>query len=109
MFLEDGGKMIKKAKNSDAAWDIQEKYEGKPHGWIQWKGTDVCMDVYCACGHHSHIDDEFCYHVKCPKCGVVYFCNGHIELIQIEEEPDSCVCVDVSGISRRENEETERI
>lgn len=30
-------------------------YEG-PTGFIQWKGTDVCMDVYCKCGYHSHID-----------------------------------------------------
>lgn len=22
----------------------------KPHGWIQWKGTDVCVDIYCKCG-----------------------------------------------------------
>ena len=56
-----------------------------PHGWIQWKGTDVCMDVYCKCGYHSHVDGEFGYFVKCPKCGQVYECNGHIELIPIEE------------------------
>jgi hypothetical protein len=49
----------KKALNKDHAWKIQEKYTGLPHGWIQWKGTNVCMDVYCACGHHSHIDAKF--------------------------------------------------
>lgn len=79
---------MKKAKNSDEAWKIQEMYEDKPHGWIQWKGTDVCMDVQCACGYHSHIDEEFVYHVQCPKCKRVYFCNGHIELIELEEPPD---------------------
>ena len=30
----------KKAKNSNEAWELQETYEGKPHCWIQWKGTD---------------------------------------------------------------------
>lgn len=82
---------MKVAKNREAAWDIQERHAGEPHGWIQWKGTDVCMDIYCECGHHSHIDAEFAYSVKCPKCGAVYMCNGHIELIKLEEEPDTCV------------------
>lgn len=41
------------------------------HGWIQWKGTDVCMDVHCKCGEHSHLDAEFAYYIKCPKCGSI--------------------------------------
>jgi hypothetical protein len=83
--------MSKKAKNREAAWELQEMYEGKPHGGVQWKGTDVCMDIHCKCGCHSHIDASFAYNVKCPNCGTVYACNGHIELIELEEEPDSCV------------------
>ena len=79
------------AINSDEAWEIQETYQGKPNGWIQWKGTSVCMDIHCKCGCHSHIDAKFAYHVKCPKCGTVYMCNGHIELIELKEEPSDCV------------------
>ena len=74
----------KKAKNDDEATKIQETYEGKPHGWIQWKGTDVCMDVFCKCDYSLHIDSWFAYYIKCPKCGTVYQCNPHIELIEIE-------------------------
>lgn len=85
--------MCKTAKDKDVAWDIQDKKIGQPHGWVQWKGTEVCMDVYCECGHHSHVDAAFTYHIKCPKCGIVYFCNGHIEFIKLETEPDSCVIV----------------
>ena len=81
----------KKAKNKDEAWKMQETYKGKPHGWIQWKGTDVCMDVHCKCGKHLHFDQDFLYHVECGHCGAVYMCNGHIELIEIEEKPDGCV------------------
>lgn len=84
---------MKVAKNSDEAWNIQETYKGRPHGWVQWKGTDVCMDVYCKCGKHSHVDAEFAYYVKCPSCGAVYMCNGHIELIEIKEEPENCVVI----------------
>lgn len=81
----------KKALNADEAWKIQETYSGKPHGWIQWKGTEVCMDVHCKCGEMFHIDADFAYHVKCPSCGTVYMCNGHIELVELEQEPESCV------------------
>lgn len=84
---------MKSAKDKLEAWLIQDKKEGQPHGWIQWKGTDVCMDIHCKCGCHSHVDAEFAYHVKCPECGAVYFCNGHIEFIELEIEPDSCVAV----------------
>jgi ribosomal protein S27E len=81
----------KKAANTEEAGKVQERYEGKPHGWIQWKGTSVCMDIHCKCGHHSHIDADFAYNVKCPKCGTVYHCNPHVELIELENEPSSSV------------------
>ncbi len=81
----------KKAKNSTAAWDMQECFSGKPHGWIQWKGTNVCMDIHCKCGALAHVDSDFAYHVKCAHCGTVYMCNGHIELIELEEEPQNFV------------------
>lgn len=81
----------KKAPNMKAAWDIEERFKELPHGWVQWKGTDVCMDVHCKCGHLFHIDAEFAYAVKCPACGTPYACNGHIELIELETEPDNCI------------------
>jgi hypothetical protein len=84
-------KKMKKAKNSDEAWNIQETYSGQPHGWLQWKGTNVCMDFYCKCGYHSHIDDDFTYNIRCPACKTVYHCNRHIEMIELEEEPDCVV------------------
>ena len=59
-----------------------------PYGWIQWKGTDVCMDVHCACGHHSHFDADFCYYVKCPACGKIYECDSNIKLLELNgKEP----------------------
>ena len=79
---------------SKDAYEVQERYDGKPHAWIQWKGTDVCMDVYCECGAHFHIDSDFAYHVECPACKKVYFCNGHIELIELKNKPDHCVVTD---------------
>ena len=49
--------------------------EGSPEGtyaFIQWKGTNVCMDFQCDCGHSQHIDAMFCYTVTCPGCGAVW-------------------------------------
>lgn len=40
--------------------------------FIQWKGTNVCLDFYCPCGVHSHLDEDFAYYVGCPGCGAVY-------------------------------------
>lgn len=76
----------KKAATRDEAWKIQETYEGQSHCWIQWKGTEVCMDFHCVCGNHSHIDELGVYFIKCQSCGKVFMTNGHIELIEITEE-----------------------
>ena len=83
-----------KVFNSEEAEKIEEKYEGKPRGFIQWKGTEVCMDIHCKCGNSSHIDDDFAYHVKCPKCNTVYRCNPNIELIEIEEKSNIDIFVE---------------
>ena len=56
-----------------------EKYS---YGLIQFRGTDICMDVHCKCGCHSHIDGCFVYFLECPECGVIYELNGRIELIE---------------------------
>jgi hypothetical protein len=79
---------MKIAKDADQAWQIEDKKENQPHAWIQWKGTDVCMDVYCECGSHSHIDGDFAYFIKCNNCGAIYSCNGHIEIIKLLKKPE---------------------
>jgi hypothetical protein len=40
--------------------------------FIQWKGTDVCLDFHCPCGADGHFDGYFAYHLRCPACGAVY-------------------------------------
>ena len=51
-----------------------------PHGWVQWKGTDVCVDLHCTCGAHLHHDGYFMYYIQCEECGQFYECDGHITL-----------------------------
>lgn len=88
---------MRHAKNRDQAMDMSIIGGPKPsHAHIQWKGTDVCMDVYCICGERGHVDGGFVYNVRCPCCGRVYFCNPMIELICLETEPETCV-VEMEG------------
>ena len=55
----------------DEAFDTSAKIE-RTHAFIQWKGTDVCMDFYCECGERCHVDDFFAYTVECPECKVIW-------------------------------------
>ena len=40
--------------------------------FIQWKGTDVCLDFSCVCGAQGHFDGDFAYGLRCFACGAVY-------------------------------------
>lgn len=52
--------------------------------FIQWKGTDVCLDFYCQCGAHCHLDGDFAYYVKCPHCGAIYEMGTQVIAKQVE-------------------------
>lgn len=56
-----------------------------PCAFIQWKGTDVCMDCYCVCGEQIHIDADFAYAVKCHHCNRVYEMSAMVEMREILE------------------------
>ena len=58
-------------EKSDLGFDLRTKLP-MTHAFIQWKGTDVCMDFRCDCGSNEHIDAMFVYFVKCHKCGTVW-------------------------------------
>lgn len=69
---------------------LQEAYEageknkmeyGEPLStFIQWKGTDVCMDWFCEEGHQNHIDADFAYEIECETCHKIYETGTMIEL-----------------------------
>ena len=56
-----------------------------PHGWIQWKGTMVCMDINCSCGQQSHIAEEFAYFVRCGHCGRLWAVCSNVHLVEVAE------------------------
>ncbi len=67
------------------AFDAHLKFDDRAHGFIQFKNTDICMDCYCECGYHFHVDGFFTGAVICPKCKTVYAPNCFVELIAVKE------------------------
>lgn len=63
----------------------RDNLPGEAHGWIQWKGTNVCIDLHCKCGAHMHFDGEFFYHFQCPHCGRKYAVGQNVALIELTE------------------------
>jgi hypothetical protein len=63
-----------------------KRFEGKARGWIQWKGTDACVDLHCVCGSHGHIDGYFLYHYQCAGCGRKYALGMNVPLIELTAE-----------------------
>lgn len=58
---------------SDNRWMLEPKEYGEPGSThIQWKGTAVCMDVYCTCGELIHFDTWFAYVIGCSECGAIF-------------------------------------
>lgn len=55
-------------------------------GRIQWKGTDVCIDIWCKCSESAHIDGDFFYHWRCPACGQWYATGERIKLLPMTDE-----------------------
>lgn len=58
-----------------------------PHGWVQWKGTSVCLDLHCKCGESSHFDGGFAYALRCPYCDQVYVMDGHVTAHPVDVSP----------------------
>ena len=80
-----------------------------PSGWIQWKGTAVCVDLYCTCGAHLHYDGDFMYYIQCAHCKQHYECDGHITLHPIPHDEIAAAGNDIcEPIPLRDEELTAR-
>lgn len=80
---------VKEWPRDPLAYDRSVPEPGEGHAWIQWKGTNVCMDVRCRCGAHGHVDAEFAYFYKCQGCGVTFCVGQTIRLYPIAEGSES--------------------
>ena len=53
---------------SDEKWFDLRADPDETNAFIQWKGTDVCLDFNCECGGTCHFDGYFAYVIECPHC-----------------------------------------
>lgn len=53
--------------------------------FIQYKGTDLCADIYCDCGKHLHVDDYFAYAVRCWKCKSIWELPQKVTAVKVTE------------------------
>ncbi len=67
-------------------FDSEVPEEGQGGAWIQWKGTNVCMDVHCRCGAHGHVDDEFTYFYRCAACKETFVVGAVVRLYPIAKD-----------------------
>ena len=56
--------------------------------FIQWKGTDICMDFWCDCGTKNHYDGYFAYYVQCKGCKQVYKLDTKVMMQKSELNKD---------------------
>lgn len=73
---------------------FQPENTGEAYGWLQWKGTDVCMDIHCTCGALGHLHGLFAYTIKCGHCGKRYELSGHIEFQELIGPHEDGACED---------------
>lgn len=71
--------------------------KGEANGWIQWKGTDVCVDLHCKCGYDGHYDGSFLYFFECPACHAKYAVGQNIKLIPLTDEQANYVETETVG------------
>jgi hypothetical protein len=88
----------------EAIYSQDTDVTGKPHGWIQWKGTEVCIDLHCACGGGSHFDGGFFYNFECPYCHAKYAVGQNVVLIQLTADQASRITRFDLGLASEGNE-----
>lgn len=66
-----------------ATGDTPVRNYGEPGStFIQWKGTEVCMDLICVCERHLHVDAGFAYAVRCPYCARVLVIGTRVAVME---------------------------
>lgn len=70
-------------KGDVATGDTPVRTFGEPGStFIQWKGTNVCMDLRCFCSEPLHIDADFAYAVKCHACERVLVLGTQVAVME---------------------------
>lgn len=66
--------------------------------FIQWKGTDVCLDFVCQCGRSGHFDGLSAYGIRCA-CGAVYEMGTQVIARRNDEYGGNIVDLDMDEVA----------
>lgn len=73
--------------------------------FIQWKGTDLCIDFHCPCQpdeikFSAHFDGYFAHALRCPACGSVYELGTQVRARLIDFDPEGRINVEDLDLDR---------
>ncbi len=58
-----------KADDLVARSEKADGLDGRPNTYVQWQGSDLCLDFNCPCGNWGHLDVGFLFALRCASCG----------------------------------------
>lgn len=73
-------------------WELDKPFL-EANAFIQWKGTDVCMDFRCTCGGSFHFDGFFAYAVQCGDCGTIWEMPSKVFPRRVAPERCADLCI----------------
>lgn len=59
----------------------------QPYVFLQWKGTDACLDFFCECGFSGHFDGYFAHYIRCRNCGAIYEMPVYLQPRRVDSAP----------------------
>ena len=67
--------------------DLYEKFPNSDgRMFLQWKGSEVCIDFQCKCGGHWHFDGWFASPATCPLCYRKYDLGTQVKMVCINDD-----------------------
>lgn len=81
-------------KTEDVLYDLSG--DTPPSAFLQWKGTDVCLDFHCECGWGGHFDGFFAYVIRCGGCERLWQMPTTVPLRPDRRDGESCIVDPIS-------------
>lgn len=84
----------------------EEPEQSRASVFIQYKGTDICLDFHCICERDEdeggHFDGYFAHTLKCGRCGRLYEMPHTLELklVETSDHEPRVIHPDGEGASR---------
>lgn len=66
---------------------VQNRGMADAEVFLQWKGTDACMDFWCPCGAALHYDGYFGDQLTCGRCGQSWQLPHALTAVAADRDP----------------------